>query len=786
MPSLWDYVQEYPGRLRDQFNQGMQQFAATRNPVTALGAINPTTPFIQDAALQAGGLIAPQTNQLSQAVSQASENLGLGPLSIPEVTDEQLAPFLMLGMGSPSKMGFYSPSGKALTTAPGKGTSQQYLAHLKKEPGATREAKQTGLIQRLEEAPGTLTQEEVVSMWNPIELTETVKTAVDTKGAVNLDSPFAIPEVMRAARNAVNADDLALTIANDGDAYRALERQFPNLTDQDDWDEIVVRDIWGRQDQPANVTRYGNDERLNLPGGEGPKEILVQLPVRPMSIEDYESQLAAQRPGLLPREDVLERYQNYLQDFEAGIGPVGPGANYESTHWDEPNVLAHIRTNKRDVGGVSALHAEEFQSDWHQQGQKKGYVDVEQKRVLENRLTEIQEAIKASNQQIAGNDDVGLLKKLDGDTSGLNVMVYEHPEGGTNFSDRNQTVAPAWGAASPGGEYAFIGHIDRNGKLSTTKYTTPEQKILLEKQAELVRERNSIRNDLRPMSLSSGKVPDAPFKKDWHELSFKRFLMEGINDPSVDRITWTSGAVQADRYNLAKQIDELFVGYGIPGSVNISGTKDGDSVLSNSNVQLSQLDDYVGKEIADRIRKHIDDNPPSTAVKDAEKRIAEIKAATGGNITGQGTPDQIREWSELNMFIGGAAPNSLTLSGVDLEVGGEFHKNLYDKKIPQFAKKFLKKYGVEPKKVPSAEMQIIEGELGPSRKIRPELLYEIWTEFPEDFVKAFETREEAEKFIERNQENLWYIDITPEMRQDLQEKGVPLAMNDRKPLLAYA
>ena len=77
---LWNYLREYPGRYADQFSQGMQQFARTRNPVAALGAINPTAPFIQDAALQAGGLIAPHTNRLSQAIAQSSENLGLGPI----------------------------------------------------------------------------------------------------------------------------------------------------------------------------------------------------------------------------------------------------------------------------------------------------------------------------------------------------------------------------------------------------------------------------------------------------------------------------------------------------------------------------------------------------------------------------------------------------------------------------------------------------------------------------------------------------------------------------------
>jgi hypothetical protein len=356
-------------------------------------------------------------------------------------------------------------------------------------------------------------------------------------------------------------------------------------------------------------------------------------------------------------------------------------------------------------------------------GQKKGYVDNDQKRVLENRLTEIQEAIKASNQQIAGDDNAGLLKKLDGDTSGLNVMISDHPEGGLKYADRNQNVD---------NDYASIGNIDRNGNLSTTKYTTPEQKILLEKQAELVRERSSIRNDLRPMSLSSGKVPDAPYKKDWHELAFKRFLMEGINDPSVDRITWTSGDVQADRYNLAKYINEIEAEPNENGEFSIAVKYKEGNVENLTNVPSDQLADYVGKEMAEK-----------------------IVADEGGRY-----------------------------SGLDLEVGGEFHKNLYDKKIPQFAKKFLKKYGVEPQRTSEQgdfeEYEIIALDESADRTDDQHDLYR-----GDEWIKSFPTRKAAEDYLNKEQ-NLWYIDITPEMRQDLQQKGVPLAMNDRKPLLAYA
>lgn len=63
---------------------------------------------------------------------------------------------------------------------------------------------------------------------------------------------------------------------------------------------------------------------------------------------------------------------NYVREYQEEYPPKDV-TEYKSTHWEEPNVLAHIRTNKRDVGGVRALHAEEFQSDWHQEGQKRGY-----------------------------------------------------------------------------------------------------------------------------------------------------------------------------------------------------------------------------------------------------------------------------------------------------------------------------------------------------------------------------------------------------------------------------
>ena len=43
------------------------------------------------------------------------------------------------------------------------------------------------------------------------------------------------------------------------------------------------------------------------------------------------------------------------------------------------------------------------------------------------------------------------------------------------------------------------------------------------------------------------RVPDAPYKKTWHELGFKRALMEALRDPDKEYLAWAAGNVQAKR-----------------------------------------------------------------------------------------------------------------------------------------------------------------------------------------------------------------------------------------------
>jgi hypothetical protein len=46
---------------------------------------------------------------------------------------------------------------------------------------------------------------------------------------------------------------------------------------------------------------------------------------------------------------------------------------------------------------------------------------------------------------------------------------------------------------------------------------------------------------------SNNRILNAPYKTTWHELGFKRALMEALRDPNKEYLAWTTGEVQAKR-----------------------------------------------------------------------------------------------------------------------------------------------------------------------------------------------------------------------------------------------
>lgn len=152
------------------------------------------------------------------------------------------------------------------------------------------------------------------------------------------------------------------------------------------------------------------------------------------------------------------------------------------------------------------------------------------------------------------------------------------------------------------------------------------------------------------MAKKSSAVPDAPFSKSWHELSFKRMLRWAAEN-GYDRLGWTTGEQQAERYDLRKHLDTLQWDHNPDGSYDVIGRKGGDKVVAKERLKENELADFIGKDMAQKIVDKV-------GVDDKNKNMGRI-------------------------------------TGLDLKVGGEGMKGFYDKILPDYANKYAKKWGAK-------------------------------------------------------------------------------------------
>lgn len=167
-------------------------------------------------------------------------------------------------------------------------------------------------------------------------------------------------------------------------------------------------------------------------------------------------------------------------------------------------------------------------------------------------------------------------------------------------------------------------------------------------------------------------IPDAPFRKDWPLALFKRALRDAVAE-DLTWIGWTSGSTQNARYDLSKHINR----------VQYDGTRlfmhrsDRSEAPIARDVAPEQIEDYVGKEIADRLLK---------------------------------SPKIDGRYHEL--------------TGVDLQIGGEGMKGFYDNILVKEIGKYVKQWGgvvekgsVDIDGVYNEDGDFIEGEWGTERVI---------------------------------------------------------------------
>lgn len=145
-------------------------------------------------------------------------------------------------------------------------------------------------------------------------------------------------------------------------------------------------------------------------------------------------------------------------------------------------------------------------------------------------------------------------------------------------------------------------------------------------------------------------LPNAPFvgrTEAWVSLALKKMIRLAAEE-GFDRLSWTRGDQQAERYDLSKQIDRVAYNH-TTGQLMAwkKGTHKYEGAIPEivETVPLNKADDYIGKEAAERL-----------AAAPKEKGIQ-------------------------------------ALSGLDLKIGGRGMAAFYDKIVPNVANALLKKLG---------------------------------------------------------------------------------------------
>ena len=220
-------------------------------------------------------------------------------------------------------------------------------------------------------------------------------------------------------------------------------------------------------------------------------------------------------------------------------------------------------------------------------------------------------------------------------------------------------------------------------------------------------EAEAIQNGL---SQSPG-VPDAPFKKNWHELALKHVLGLAAKG-GYHGIAITPGEKQAERYDLSKHVDDLQ--YDPQNQVLKAWDHSGNPVINESGVPPEKLSNYIGKEGAQKLMEK---------------------------------PDPVKQ-----------------LFGADLKVGGEGMMGFYDKIVPTFLNKLGKPHG--------AQVGTINVAGDPTK--RPEIMQQMGVDPIRFGLMPREQRNEISRQADaRNQQPLHYFPITDSMRQQIKQEGLP-------------
>lgn len=272
------------------------------------------------------------------------------------------------------------------------------------------------------------------------------------------------------------------------------------------------------------------------------------------------------------KEKVLRYYQDQYENGETRWSEykLDGGSNYREIvfklpnssysniamrgHWGDAaeGVLAHARLQDMTTSdGKKMLFIEEIQSDWHNEGAKKGYQTPNSKtkydlfKEYEENYREFYEKVEQIVIENFGNPE---------------EVYREHPVVVAEMYEGDES------------------HFDK------LKITGEQKKIIV----DMVSAAKKIKAEF-DAAPSGEQVPDAPFRKNYHEYVLKRLLRIAAEE-GYDSIGWTTADIQSKRWS-----DEFAEGYrieydqDIPKFLRKYGEKWGATVGKTSLIENSEV-----------------------------------------------------------------------------------------------------------------------------------------------------------------------------------------------------
>lgn len=340
-----------------------------------------------------------------------------------------------------------------------------------------------------------------------------------------------------------------------------------------------------------------------------------------------------------------EKWSNYR---EVLIRLPSRSARFEG-HFPMHDVVAHFRVVDRvvpdEITGEprKVLFVEELQSDWHQKGRSRGYISTRQGEQLREARDELRRAQDAFD-EVQEEHGYYSLNSAEDEVSNLQNQLDDQSIAVTEARDRvhelerqadeiaetaaeesDQMQLPGIDPGPPERPLHLQEEIDRayeeiyrlEDRESDLERMHADMEEIYEEMSGAFSEVDDAQAEWRAIERTGmtpegePKPPVAPFGKTWPELSFKRMVQMAV-DEGYDSLAWSRGSVQADRYNMAKQVhdlewvkrpeapadEDLFLRFRLKRDVE-------DNVMDawhEKSVPMKGLNDWIGVDLADQVR----------------------------------------------------------------------------------------------------------------------------------------------------------------------------------------